>query len=77
MAVQIDVTGTPESGATARTDDPHLFGTPLFETASSRALSRVGVVDIGSNSVRLVIFDGAARSPAYFYNEKVLCALGA
>lgn len=39
-------------------------------------LSRLGVVDVGSNSVRLVVFDGMARSPAYFYNEKVLCGLG-
>ncbi len=39
-------------------------------------MSRVGVVDVGSNSVRLVVFDGAARSPAYFYNEKIMCALG-
>lgn len=53
------------------------FGRPLFNDASSRALSRVGVIDIGSNSVRLVVFDGAARSPAYFYNEKIMCALGA
>ena len=37
---------------------------------------RVGVVDVGSNSVRLVVFDGAVRSPACFYNEKVLCGLG-
>lgn len=37
---------------------------------------RVGVVDVGSNSVRLVVFDGMARSPAYFFNEKVLCGLG-
>ncbi|NAZ35910.1 Ppx/GppA family phosphatase [Rubellimicrobium sp. CFH 75288] len=37
----------------------------------------VGVVDVGSNSVRFVVFDGAPRSPAYFYNEKVMCALGA
>ena len=53
------------------------FGRPLFDDPSARALSRVGVVDIGSNSVRLVVFDGAARSPAYFYNEKIMCALGA
>ncbi|MEM9438269.1 MAG: Ppx/GppA family phosphatase [Pseudomonadota bacterium] len=53
------------------------FGRPLFDDPSSRALSRVGVVDVGSNSVRLVIFDGAARSPAYFYNEKIMCGLGA
>ncbi|SEG18667.1 Ppx/GppA family phosphatase [Jhaorihella thermophila] len=52
------------------------FGRPLFNDPSSRALSRVGVVDVGSNSVRLVVFDGAARSPAYFYNEKIMCALG-
>ncbi len=40
-------------------------------------LGRIGVIDVGSNSVRLVVFDGMARSPAYFYNEKVLCGLGA
>ncbi|MGR3638799.1 Ppx/GppA family phosphatase [Alterinioella nitratireducens] len=54
-----------------------LFSRPLFQDPTARALARVGVIDIGSNSVRLVVFDGAARSPAYFYNEKVLCGLGA
>ena len=53
------------------------FGRPLFDDPSAHALKRVGVVDVGSNSVRLVVFDGAARSPAYFYNEKIMCALGA
>jgi len=53
------------------------FDRPLFEDPGARALSRVGVVDVGSNSVRMVVFDGAARSPAYFYNEKIMCALGA
>lgn len=48
-----------------------------FEKLPKRALSRVGVVDVGSNSIRLVVFDGAARSPAYFYNEKVMAGLGA
>jgi len=52
------------------------FGRPLFDGPEARALSRVGVVDVGSNSVRLVVFDGAARSPAYFYNEKIMCELG-
>ena len=52
------------------------FGRPLFQHPSARALSRVGVVDVGSNSVRMVVFDGAARSPAYFYNEKIMCGLG-
>ncbi|MDX1785291.1 MAG: exopolyphosphatase, partial [Roseovarius sp.] len=53
------------------------FGRALFNKPSARALRRVGVVDVGSNSVRLVVFDGAARSPAYFYNEKIMCGLGA
>ncbi|SFJ52801.1 Ppx/GppA family phosphatase [Jannaschia pohangensis] len=53
------------------------FGAPLFDGPEARALRRVGVIDVGSNSVRLVVFDGAARSPAYFYNEKILCGLGA
>ncbi|WP_055681818.1 Ppx/GppA family phosphatase [Jannaschia rubra] len=53
------------------------FGAPLFDGPEARALRRVGVIDVGSNSVRMVVFDGAARSPAYFYNEKILCGLGA
>ncbi|APX91180.1 exopolyphosphatase [Brevirhabdus pacifica] len=53
------------------------FGRPLFDDPSAQALKRVGVLDVGSNSVRMVVFDGAARSPAYFYNEKLLCGLGA
>ena len=51
-------------------------GQALFDDDSVRALDRVGVIDVGSNSVRMVVFDGAARSPAYFFNEKVLCGLG-
>lgn len=53
------------------------LGAPLFHGDKNRDLSRVGVIDVGSNSVRMVVFDGAARSPAYFYNEKVMCGLGA
>jgi len=49
---------------------------PLLSYADKRRIERVGVVDVGSNSVRMVVFDGAARSPAYFYNEKIMCALG-
>ncbi|MBT8417872.1 MAG: exopolyphosphatase, partial [Silicimonas sp.] len=59
------------------TEDWGPFGRPLFEDPTARALSRVGVVDVGSNSVRMVVFDGAARSPAYFFNEKVMAGLGA
>ena len=52
------------------------FGTQGLPFRSSRELARVGVVDVGSNSIRMVVFDGAARSPAYFYNEKVMAGLG-
>ena len=54
----------------------HVPPIPLEDAAKAR-LKRIGVIDVGSNSVRLVVFDGMARSPAYFYNEKVLCGLGA
>ena len=36
----------------------------------------VAVVDIGSNSVRLVVYDGLRRSPSPIFNEKILCGLG-
>jgi exopolyphosphatase/guanosine-5'-triphosphate,3'-diphosphate pyrophosphatase len=41
-----------------------------------RDLQPLGVVDIGSNSVRLVVYEGAVRSPTPIFNEKVLCGLG-
>ena len=37
---------------------------------------RVGVIDIGSNSVRLVVYDALSRAPVPLLNEKVLCGLG-
>ena len=37
---------------------------------------RVAVVDIGSNSIRLVLFDGLKRAPFALFNEKVMCGLG-
>lgn len=37
---------------------------------------RFGIVDIGSNSVRLVVYAAAARSPVLVFNEKILCGLG-
>lgn len=36
----------------------------------------VAVVDIGSNSVRLVVYDGLRRAPTPVFNEKILCGLG-
>lgn len=36
----------------------------------------MAVVDIGSNSVRLVAYEGLTRAPTPLFNEKVLCGLG-
>jgi exopolyphosphatase/guanosine-5'-triphosphate,3'-diphosphate pyrophosphatase len=36
----------------------------------------VAVVDIGSNSVRLIVYEDAGRAPSPLFNEKVLCGLG-
>jgi len=60
-----------------QSDEYGPFGRPIFGNGQAQRMARVGVVDVGSNSVRLVVFDGAARSPAYFYNEKIMCGLGA
>jgi exopolyphosphatase/guanosine-5'-triphosphate,3'-diphosphate pyrophosphatase len=37
----------------------------------------VAVVDIGSNSVRLVVYSGRQRAPTPIFNEKVMAGLGA
>ncbi len=42
----------------------------------SEPLEPVAVVDIGSNSVRLLVYEGNWRSAPPLYNEKVLCGLG-
>ncbi|RED50881.1 Ppx/GppA family phosphatase [Aestuariispira insulae] len=36
----------------------------------------VAVIDIGSNSVRLVVYEGAVRAPISIFNEKILAGLG-
>jgi exopolyphosphatase / guanosine-5'-triphosphate,3'-diphosphate pyrophosphatase len=58
------------------------FLKPEATIALSEAPSRldhlepVSVIDIGSNSVRLVVYEGLTRSPTPIFNEKVLCGLG-
>ena len=37
---------------------------------------RYGVIDIGSNSIRLVVFEGLRRAPLPMLNERILCGLG-
>src|SRR6185436_18756406 len=36
----------------------------------------IAVVDIGSNSVRLVTYEGLTRAPTPIFNEKVMAGLG-
>src|SRR5262249_23537172 len=36
----------------------------------------VAVIDIGSNSVRLVVYEGLTRSQTPIFNEKILAGLG-
>ena len=45
---------------------------PAFSPTSRQA----AVIDVGSNSVRLVVYEGAVRALTPVFNEKVLCGLG-
>jgi exopolyphosphatase/guanosine-5'-triphosphate,3'-diphosphate pyrophosphatase len=50
----------------------------MLSNAQGRLKGRnpLSVVDIGSNSVRLVIYEGIARAPTVLFNEKALVGLG-
>jgi exopolyphosphatase/guanosine-5'-triphosphate,3'-diphosphate pyrophosphatase len=48
----------------------------IFAGGTSLADNRVAVVDIGSNSVRLVVYDLGSRVLVPQINEKVFCGLG-
>jgi exopolyphosphatase/guanosine-5'-triphosphate,3'-diphosphate pyrophosphatase len=50
----------------------------MIEASQGRLQDRrpLSVIDIGSNSVRLVIYEGIARSPTILFNEKMLAGLG-
>lgn len=46
-------------------------------TSQVGATARIAIIDIGSNSVRLVVYDGPRRLPFILFNEKVMAGLGA
>jgi exopolyphosphatase/guanosine-5'-triphosphate,3'-diphosphate pyrophosphatase len=48
----------------------------LARSAPATAQAPVAVVDIGSNSVRLVVYEGALRAALALHNEKTICAIG-
>ena len=45
-------------------------------SAAAKARAPVGIVDIGSNSVRLVIYENQLRNAATLQNEKAICGIG-
>ena len=45
-------------------------------SSSEQKENRVGIIDIGSNSVRLVVFETGHRISIPIFNEKALCGLG-
>jgi exopolyphosphatase/guanosine-5'-triphosphate,3'-diphosphate pyrophosphatase len=49
---------------------------PAHVPEASPAKHPVGIIDIGSNSVRLVAYEARTRAPTPIFNEKVLCGLG-
>ena len=54
------------------------MATSLFRDARADAVAeaRTGIIDIGSNSIRLVVYQGPARLPSVLFNEKVMAGLG-
>jgi exopolyphosphatase/guanosine-5'-triphosphate,3'-diphosphate pyrophosphatase len=44
--------------------------------STRRTLQPTGIIDIGSNSVRFVVFAGSERVPSTLFNEKISPALG-
>jgi exopolyphosphatase/guanosine-5'-triphosphate,3'-diphosphate pyrophosphatase len=57
-------------------DSPSAASALFDRQTVSGAQNRIAVIDVGSNSIRLVVYDGLSRCPAYFYNEKVMAGLG-
>jgi len=58
-------------------DGKHLLAKrPHKAAVASLAGGPIGIVDVGSNSVRLVVYEGLNRAPRPVFNEKSLCALG-
>lgn len=49
---------------------------PVFDSGPAVDSDLAGIIDIGSNSVRLVVYQGRTRTPAVIFNEKVMAGLG-
>jgi exopolyphosphatase/guanosine-5'-triphosphate,3'-diphosphate pyrophosphatase len=51
---------------------------PVSDRRSESAIAEgpVAVIDVGSNSIRLVVYERLSRAPSTVHNEKVTCGLG-
>src|SRR5438445_13163538 len=60
------------------TQDPVLSEPSVQSSARPRRGSRgpIAIVAIGSNSVRVVIYESQTRTPSPLDNEKAICAIG-
>lgn len=54
-----------------------LLSSAATRTDEGIVATRSAIIDIGSNSVRLVVYDGPRRIPFILFNEKVMAGLGA
>ncbi len=65
-------------GETVARDEAHQGGpgSALAWDADNSGREPIAIIDVGSNSVRLVVFEGLDRHPRVLFNEKVLCGLG-
>lgn len=61
------------SGSSFLPADP---GEDMPPRAEAVPVGRIAIVDIGSNSVRLVVFTALARSAQTLHNEKTICSIG-
>jgi exopolyphosphatase/guanosine-5'-triphosphate,3'-diphosphate pyrophosphatase len=68
----------PDNGAAVQgaSGDAARAAERLQQSGRAANGSPIAIIDIGSNSIRLVIYEELARAPAQLFNEKVLCGLG-
>ena len=61
-----------------RRKKPAAIATLMISQSQGRLQDRspISIIDIGSNSIRLVVYEGIARSPTVLFNEKMLAGLG-
>jgi exopolyphosphatase/guanosine-5'-triphosphate,3'-diphosphate pyrophosphatase len=65
--------------ATGAFEDKHgsrMRAIPVSKRDAQLTGEPIGIIDIGSNSIRLVIYEGEGRIPSILFNEKIMAGLG-